>query len=302
MINPQNWKEFLGKRKYYQDYVDFFENEVKQKGVKRVIKEYFAILVEGISGAAFHPTIHLGYGFEGEYTPNVVDGLAYMSFAFNSLGKVNAEHKPANSDPNIILKRVQMERKFDRSMFEGIIHFESRMKKLIDSVGSDYLDQYDLFVPQCSDSNKVIDTLTLWTLEIFARTGYRDFFLLHGVTAFRSLKAILNHIDDNSIKLQSLRYFWRAHLCVYIIQRRPPLNFNNEREVFISWDDVITEALTLSDEHVIKVVMVCKKEADDCSRRHSDNLTTTTMAAKERRFLQIAANTVALIKKFGYTE
>jgi hypothetical protein len=94
----------------------------------------------------------------------------------------------------------------------------------------------------------------------------------------------------------------RAHLCVYIIQRRPPLNFNNEREVFISWDDVITEALTLSDEHVIKVVMVCKKEADDCSRRHSDNLTTTTMAAKERRFLQIAANTVALIKKFGYTE
>jgi hypothetical protein len=93
MINPQNWKEFLGKRKYYQDYVDFFENEVKQKGVKRVIQEYFAILVEGISGAAFHPTIHLGYGFEGEYTPNVVDGLAYMSFAFNSLGKVNAEHK-----------------------------------------------------------------------------------------------------------------------------------------------------------------------------------------------------------------
>jgi hypothetical protein len=47
--------------------------------------------VEGISGAALHPIIQLGYGFEVDYIPNVIDGLAYMAFAFNSLGKIDSE-------------------------------------------------------------------------------------------------------------------------------------------------------------------------------------------------------------------
>jgi hypothetical protein len=62
------------------------------------------------------------------------------------------------------------------------------------------------------DPNEVMDMFMKWTLEIFAKTGYRDFFLLHGVTAFRALKTLLKRLDNNHIKLQALRYFWRSVL------------------------------------------------------------------------------------------
>jgi hypothetical protein len=56
----------------------------------------------------------------------------------------------------------------------------------------------------------------------------------------------------------------------------------------------------LADEHVIKVVMVCKKEAEEFAAQHSLDSSTDKVKDKEQWFLQIATNTVAVIKNFGF--
>jgi hypothetical protein len=40
MTNPEHFKKYLGKDKYYHDYLVFFQKEMEQKGWENVLNEY----------------------------------------------------------------------------------------------------------------------------------------------------------------------------------------------------------------------------------------------------------------------
>ena len=81
--NPAIFDECLGKQESYADFLTYFEQEVTEKGVPAVIKEY---VLQGDDRAddifcrmytdLVHPMIHLGYGIEFQQPSLVAEALA----------------------------------------------------------------------------------------------------------------------------------------------------------------------------------------------------------------------------------
>lgn len=40
MTNPEHFQKYLGKEKYYQDFLVFWQNEIEKKGWENVLNEY----------------------------------------------------------------------------------------------------------------------------------------------------------------------------------------------------------------------------------------------------------------------
>lgn len=40
MANPEHFKKYLGKEKYYHDYLVFFQKDMEEKGWENVLNEY----------------------------------------------------------------------------------------------------------------------------------------------------------------------------------------------------------------------------------------------------------------------
>ena len=57
-IHYGNWKNFLGKKVYFPDYVEFFEAEQKRLGLEKALAIYLPYLVRGAAGALLHGCVH----------------------------------------------------------------------------------------------------------------------------------------------------------------------------------------------------------------------------------------------------
>lgn len=81
--DPEKYLKYMGDEKYYQDYLAFFESEIKKKGYEAVVNEYVlqgdekADHMLGVMFAGFlHPIIHLGFGVEFQQPSIVAEALA----------------------------------------------------------------------------------------------------------------------------------------------------------------------------------------------------------------------------------
>lgn len=83
MHKPEEYKSYLGKEKYYHDFMIFFQDEIEKKGWENVLNEYvFAgderaddMLVRMFAGF-LHPIIHLGFGVEFQQPAIIAEALA----------------------------------------------------------------------------------------------------------------------------------------------------------------------------------------------------------------------------------
>ncbi|OAV86961.1 hypothetical protein PTTG_06365 [Puccinia triticina 1-1 BBBD Race 1] len=80
-ITVKNWTSFLGQAEYYKNYLNFFCEEIENKGAVEAIQEYIfgnpdsQMLNRTFSGV-LHPLIHWGYGLEFKLDGIVAEGLA----------------------------------------------------------------------------------------------------------------------------------------------------------------------------------------------------------------------------------
>ncbi|KAK1225415.1 hypothetical protein PQX77_011640 [Marasmius sp. AFHP31] len=96
-ITPENFKEHLGDRRFYDAYVKFYTEVVRTKGFSFVLEEYvfsphtnFASapadgkqpeMLGRFCDALLHPMIHIGYGVEFGLPGMIVEGLAMTSIS-----------------------------------------------------------------------------------------------------------------------------------------------------------------------------------------------------------------------------
>jgi len=263
VVNKDNWSSFKGQRQNYSGLVQFFESEIKQKGVDPVLNEYVPHLIEGASGSAFHGLIELGYSLELlEDLSLIAEGLAYWTYSFASLGEPNQQ--ATMKDPFEILKAVYADKTFDD------VHtkqgFQKTMKSLLQPKYQAVLPKYDLAIDTNADPDQLAQTFMLTAVDLFLYTGAIDFFLLHGVTSMRALKVVISHINDKKVKASALRYFWRAVVCAYISQGRLPIREVAEfQSRNVEWSEIITKGITYNEEHLIKLIFVCHEEVKNAT-------------------------------------
>ncbi|KAG0260075.1 hypothetical protein BG011_002146 [Mortierella polycephala] len=110
IITTSNWRDWLGHKSYYHDYLDFFDQELRQLEAKtlkettvsspslscswsstpstplaasmaHIVSEYMTPLIPGLCGAT-GPLIHLGYGIEFGSRLATAEGLAYACVSY----------------------------------------------------------------------------------------------------------------------------------------------------------------------------------------------------------------------------
>jgi hypothetical protein len=263
------------------------------------INEYFPALSHGVAGAAFHGLITLGWGLEADCDETVAEGMAYLAFCNLPLGTLAEEG--VKKDPLQILKEVKARPELSLSTLFEQYHkdhtdhpgFQTRLKIIRDKHGSALMKEFDLYLDESGSEEYMqatLKTLSQITCEGFANSGYRDFFMLHGITSYRALKMVLRHLHRASDKIVALKHYWRAFVCAYVAQGRIDL-FIPEKfyNLPLSWAKIIKPAIKNDDEHLIKIVYVCKREEEEYGKVLDRDL-----------YRDVAAKALALVEMYGF--
>jgi hypothetical protein len=83
MHNPDRFKTYLGKEKYYHDFLVFFQKEIAAKSWQNVLNEYLFAnddrandMLARLYAGFLHPIIHLGFGIEFQQPAIMAEALA----------------------------------------------------------------------------------------------------------------------------------------------------------------------------------------------------------------------------------
>lgn len=283
-----SWSSLRGKRKYYSDLVNFFAQQIEAEGLRAVINRYIPHLLNGMDGAAFHGLIQLGYALEIQDASNVAEGLAYMTHCWYNVGDVpEDESKLSRKGPFELLQELHEDPYFEHTLDH--VHkshdygkFQSRIHYLVEADDGKHLEHlanYDIFLPLPDEADdetikrKVDDYVRIFSLcvlKVFGSCGCDGFFLLHLVTGMRALKKVILELDDPKMQVHALRQFWRCAMCAYVALDRPAARDIDElseeqrkRVEGESWDEIVEKTMPSPDEHLVKLVFVCRTEAEE---------------------------------------
>ena len=111
-----NSLQCLGNDEYYSSYVNFFQEEVQKKGIKRSIEHYIFEQDSNLGfyprflAGVYHPLIHLGYGVEFGHSLMLAEGLAWVavhqprsSKFYEDINKESENQSPLSTALEIIL-------------------------------------------------------------------------------------------------------------------------------------------------------------------------------------------------------
>jgi hypothetical protein len=83
MHKPDRFKTYLGKEKYYHDFLVFFQKEIEAKSWQNVLNEYLFAndersndMLARLYAGFLHPIIHLGFGIEFQQPAIIAEALA----------------------------------------------------------------------------------------------------------------------------------------------------------------------------------------------------------------------------------
>ncbi|ORX92632.1 hypothetical protein K493DRAFT_316472 [Basidiobolus meristosporus CBS 931.73] len=261
-ITEENWRFFLGQKKYYTDYVKFFDGRVHAFGLVETVRKYGSVLIPGLLGNSLHPLVHLGFGVEFEHPSVTSEGLAYAAMTYLSYGEI-VDEASAPSMGNLacqqILEMIRTDKRFD-GPFEG--QFQAKVKILVRSKADllrSYVDAWITYAAGIDTERKTREVVKAAT-QIYAsecHKGRSNIFLGHILTSSYAVKSLLPHLSSVD-RTRLLRLYWLAVIAHYIILGRPHvLNSAAEMagvEPSRSWPAIIHEVLSNLDEKVPNMV------------------------------------------------
>jgi len=281
-IGEHNWREFVGAKQYFLDYVEFFLQQIEQSSVRAVLLKYLPTFTDSLAACAFHTLIELGYGLVSGTTRGVARGLAYMCYGYISFGTLPPYEKAADSSPAYfeVLGKIAHDSALDDTSIvakrkEG---FQNCLVYLTSNYQQPMLACYQMWYRDLG--SKPTATIMEWVralmrglVSLHHATGDRRFFVLHGVTSLYALKKVLLALGDErdeekdttALKLSLFRHFWFMMFPTYIAEGKPKLPTGDEpiEQTPLSWNELQEKVIEHDDEHVLKLVQVCKEEYEE---------------------------------------
>lgn len=130
--DSQKFIRYLGPQKYYNDFLEFFQEEIDKKGWQDVLQEYvFAgderaetMLVRMYAGF-LHPIIHLGFGIEFQQPAIIAESLAQACCHDSWIGKalVPAEQAAKQNGNDKSIFELLDELRSNKEIFEAPVWY-----------------------------------------------------------------------------------------------------------------------------------------------------------------------------------
>lgn len=303
-VKPVTEAEFMnlrGKKEKWQEQCVFLQNELENQldgDVDRLIQKYMYVpsIFPGMAGALTHGIIHLGWAIDSENTWMIIEGLAYLNFAYVGMPE-NSLVSGAHSDATALdsLTRVAKEFQEKRLQQTWIEATKSRYNKdsgfHVELIPAGF--QWELS-KVLAHPHEVATHLPLWldTLDLaslweelyrVATTlywatrdddGNGDFLVLHLVTSLWGAEAVSKVINSEDATRVALKHYYAVLVSLLSTssggfpsqesletaaeELGSHKNDNLEDETKL-WSAVVAKALPEIEEHNIKLVYVMRE-------------------------------------------
>ncbi|KAE8392633.1 hypothetical protein BDV23DRAFT_150778 [Aspergillus alliaceus] len=265
LYDQAQFKDSLGNREDYPNFLEFFQREIEKKGVEDTVNQYvFAEddiaqdMLARLFGGLIHPLIHLGFGIEFNQPAIIAEALAQTAthenwtgpmFLFPAEKAAGGIGKPGKKTMQHILEEIRNDRKLANSA-----HWEdgNRMRDGVLARAPDEMIKYaaEFTVSKDQLEEKLVEIID--TVAYFTATAQRpskqvkfDFFYIHGMNAsiFFTKLISLPWLDIRS-KIRLLEGMGRLNLLLYVSRNTPELHLNEvtEYQSSRSWEDVFAYA------------------------------------------------------------
>ncbi|BDD58748.1 hypothetical protein MAP00_004003 [Monascus purpureus] len=274
----EHFMRYLGKEEVYAEFMTFFEKEIQEKGVSKVVKDYlFAgddraeALFRRLYSGLLHPFIHLGFAIEFNQPAILAEALAqtavhedyiaplYLVPAEKAAGGVG---KRGEKTLLHILDEIHADKKLASSA-----HWSDR-NKFKDGVMTRAPDEMIKYASQFTISGDQLEekNAELVNLAVYFSTASQhppkevkiDFFYLHCVTSsiFLSKFISLPFLDLHS-KTRLLEWKGRMDLIMYVSRGAPDLSLQDvvRHPTSKDWNTIFSESAKhpKDDSHLSKM-------------------------------------------------
>lgn len=298
-VTEDDWRNFLGDKRYQRAYVDFFEDELALKysyDWKAVAEEYLFSgkepLINGLIGGCKlmkqttkntlltaelvgHPLIHLGYAYELNSKEIGMEALALVASSYNFLHKyldypyggefsvLSGDTPYTTTSPLEILHKISDDKRFD-GLFEnrGYDNVEILFNEHEELV-LEYWNAWTISDPKKQFQESQEAAVALLTRTVKPGTHAYDFFLVHILTTSHAVRILLPMIPKK-YHIDLVRQWWLLTIAVYIAQLRPKINDDIEVKPVKQWHYVEDKAINgpwATDAHYVKALRAIKEAA-----------------------------------------
>ncbi|KAK6532927.1 hypothetical protein TWF281_007099 [Arthrobotrys megalospora] len=244
-IDPDNWRVHLGDKKYQRAYLNFFEDEMEQRGHdwKATLWHFLTDkhvdeggdewdnhqLLFGLTEGLGHPLIHLGYALEFEDKGLAMEALAMAAASYNKVHQFSDNPYPPL--PFITTDEIReiLDKLFDNRDYDDICSKNGmgHPDKILEE-NPPWFAFYTYVIAKeqaallAAFQKQVEASVMLFTTAHKVADPQYDFFLAHTVTTAHALRIILPHVDT-----QQTWHLVMAHMVlmaqVYLSQCKPTI-------------------------------------------------------------------------------
>ncbi|KAF9261453.1 hypothetical protein L218DRAFT_1078669 [Marasmius fiardii PR-910] len=264
-ITVNNFKEHLGDERFYQAYLKYFVDQMKQKDAATVFEEHVFSpewnfgtdqnggpeMLSRFLDSLIHPLIHTGYGIEFELPGIVAEGLAQAAMhASNSVlvpASLFSGQAPGRSDKSVradgvhafhVLARIIEDEKIGPTKAEGAIKV---YKEVIERFGEKILKHVAEWAQFDTSDPKVVErkieelqwvNVLLHTLPGFKETAHggdfnADFYMMHLVTSSLFLGPLISALSSPTSKHLLLQTYFGVSLIWWVTRGKPSLDIDS---------------------------------------------------------------------------
>ena len=295
VLTEATWRKLLGKHEEFEALRSFFEERVRTLGMQETLRRYAPELLPGMVGALLHGTIHLGWALDAGHEGMVVEGLAYLAFAFVSCHPTRDLALPrSNTDqtPLASLERVATEWSRNKLALGAWVDETLEMPELRATSGfQPALEHTGLqldIARVLARGHALLEATPAWarrdvTDETWKELYYAvsvlflcnpgDFVLLHLITSLHAVENIAEHLPQDAQK-QAIACYWKSLVGVLFALKAVPSAAQlttlgtkyaarndgaDDAEALSDWKSMTARALQEREEHNPKLVYVLRK-------------------------------------------
>lgn len=233
--------EMLPLEEAYLSEVEFYKEQLANKSIEVVIKDFLKDKSDTMASALFHGMIRLAFAIEKNDLEEIARALSYFHVVAKPMDF--DMDRPYTDNPtqawnNLMASRMATDVSFDYSTI-----MLNTLQVVDDSGLKEKISQ--LVVNE--DTEKRIGyIIARWYMKT------RDFYVLHLMTGYYALLQLKPFINDFDEWLN--KYWQMAQVISLITTERLPII-----EMSVNpWDDIIEEARAMTDVHDVKLFYACK--------------------------------------------
>ncbi|KAF2106589.1 hypothetical protein BDV96DRAFT_507582 [Lophiotrema nucula] len=296
MHDWEKYKTYLGKEKYYHDFLVFFQEEIDKKGWRGVLNEHMFrgndraddMLVRMFAGF-LHPIIHLGFGIEFEQPAIIAEALAqaavhddWMAPLFHESEKAAKANSP-DRRPNKTVVKLLEEIKADKKLSSAAVWDDGN--KIRDGVlkrapgeMTKYASQYLVLEENLEEKTaEMINAAVYYTgaAQHPPNQVKFDFYYIHCVNCSIFFSSFLKQDWlSSSNKVRLLEWKVRNDLAMYASRHSPDLLLNEitdyKSKKDSSWEEIFARVKDFEDDgHACKLVRALAHGEQACKTYES---------------------------------